>query len=460
MAGAATGSIAALHRGGEGRPSADFGTPEVKRGGGAEADVSLVSQSGSELSASSSRRGPRISPSQAVVVAGALVPERRGGGGDPAPSGRLASASERRFDELEDHVVQAVSLLERQRRADRREADRLAEFASKSLEARADAQDRRQAELERRVARLEEGLAARGAVILEDTPWLPPARPLGIEELQQLCERTSALERRLQEALHSLHDRGLGLQAAAQQRLVDVEQRLQHVEELQAAAAVADGRSAPHAATASVQPATSAAVFEEAPVPPAVASSDAAAADEALGAVQELALAVDRELRSLRGDVHQRVGLLQETVDDQVLLPLKRIEQRMADSEHKVKHLLESGGAYSARLEEHEVRIGVNRTKLEVHDQKLVILDRALRWSRRIDGGAGRPGEADGQRPPSPTAPAFGTSGLLSFTGPWGSPPGTAAANGVGVNASPPPAPASVEAATAEVAQEPPLGGE
>merc|ERR1711879_234512 len=94
-------------------------------------------------------------------------------------------------------------------------------------------------------------------------------------------------------------------------------------------------------------------------------------------------------------------------VDEHVIMPLRSIEQRLTENEQKVKQCISAGQDCSSKVEEHEFRLGVTRTKLEVHDQKLVILDRSLRHKLRSSADA----DLLGDSPTWPTAAPLQQSG-------------------------------------------------
>jgi len=98
--------------------------------------------------------------------------------------------------------------------------------------------------------------------------------------------------------------------------------------------------------------------------------------DEALLVVNDLDESVHQELQG----VHRRLNALQGCFDERVLVPLRRLEQRFSEQDSRANRIIEDGQDHAARVEEHEIRLSVVRTKLEVHDQKLAQLDRSVRW--------------------------------------------------------------------------------
>jgi len=100
-------------------------------------------------------------------------------------------------------------------------------------------------------------------------------------------------------------------------------------------------------------------------------------ADSVTAAVQDLEAVMQAELKA----IHRRCVSLQDLLDDRTLLPFMDFEQRLNEQDLKVKQLTSAGQDCSSRVEEHEFRLGVARTKLEVHDQKISRLE-AMRWQR------------------------------------------------------------------------------
>merc|ERR1711959_340961 len=132
------------------------------------------------------------------------------------------------------------------------------------------------------------------------------------------------------------------------------------------------------------------------PISPLPAGSTAA--DYALLAVQELEGLLRQEVRELR----KHYNMLQEAFDEHVVMPLRQVELKLSEHDQKVAQCLDVGQDCASRVQEQEFRLGVTRTKLEVHDQKLAILDRNLRQGRRLDAEAQHVAP---DRPDSPTWP-------------------------------------------------------
>jgi len=101
---------------------------------------------------------------------------------------------------------------------------------------------------------------------------------------------------------------------------------------------------------------------------------------------QELLLAVhslERLLHSELKGIHKRCNAVQDLMDERTGLPLRDFDRRILEQDQQIKQLISCEQERSSRLQEHEVRLDVARTKLELHDQKLLALDRSVRWGRR-----------------------------------------------------------------------------
>ncbi|CAE8687708.1 unnamed protein product, partial [Polarella glacialis] len=123
----------------------------------------------------------------------------------------------------------------------------------------------------------------------------------------------------------------------------------------------------------------------EASSAPASPGREVPGRDEAFSAVKELDSVLHQELRVL----HDRCDLVQETLDVRALSALRQLAQRMADQDSKVEQLFTDGQDCCARVEEHEVRLGVARSKTDAQEQRLALLgdrvERASRPSERSD---------------------------------------------------------------------------
>jgi chromosome segregation ATPase len=98
-------------------------------------------------------------------------------------------------------------------------------------------------------------------------------------------------------------------------------------------------------------------------------------------AIQDLEATLNSEVKAMR----RRCNACQEGVDN-ALVPLRNMERQVQEQDQIVKQLLDHGQEWSSRIEEHEVRLGVARTKLEVHDAKISRLE-SMPWrSKLIDG--------------------------------------------------------------------------
>lgn len=103
--------------------------------------------------------------------------------------------------------------------------------------------------------------------------------------------------------------------------------------------------------------------------------------DKIFIAIQDLEATLNSEVKAMR----RRCNACQEGVDN-ALVPLREMERQVREQDQIVKQLLDHGQEWSSRIEEHEVRLGVARTKLEVHDAKISRLE-SMPWrSKLIDG--------------------------------------------------------------------------
>lgn len=102
-------------------------------------------------------------------------------------------------------------------------------------------------------------------------------------------------------------------------------------------------------------------------------------------------------------ELHSRCDALQDALDDRATFPLRDLQRRLAEQELKVEELVSANEEHVSRLEEHSVRLGIARAKLESHDEKLALLDR---WA----GRGGNSGAGSGGR----TSPTSGKSWTMS----------------------------------------------
>jgi chromosome segregation ATPase len=93
---------------------------------------------------------------------------------------------------------------------------------------------------------------------------------------------------------------------------------------------------------------------------------------DALQAVQGLEALLHAELN----EIHRRCNRLNENIEDG-LFPLRQLEQQVIEQSHQVEQLGAAGKEQACRTEEHEFRLGVMRTKMEVHDEKISLVDRS-----------------------------------------------------------------------------------
>lgn len=98
-------------------------------------------------------------------------------------------------------------------------------------------------------------------------------------------------------------------------------------------------------------------------------------ADEALQAVHVLEVMLAAELRG----INKRCNVLQDRLEDEAVLPVHTLKLELERHRLQVEQLLASSDSNASRVEEHEFRLGVLRTRQEVHDGKLNLLDRSAR---------------------------------------------------------------------------------
>lgn len=271
-----------------------------------------------------------------------------------------------------------------------READKMTRFLGKNVESRLDALEQRQVQLERRVSEFTNMQRQK-----PDTgpSSEKPGRKVA-EDLQQplqsssRAKRTSRSERHLEAMDDGEEERQLRIATkeaelleqrlqAAEATLGQQQQQQQQVHHPQKAERVdRNERSSAKAHIAAAESRQKAGTRET--------------GDAALLAVQELEGHLQAEMKA----IHKRCTGLQDTVDERVLLPLRDIEQRMDEQDQKVRQLISAGQECSSRVEEHEFRLGVARTKLEVHDQKISRLE-AMRWQRESSGSFKQPSARD-----------------------------------------------------------------
>eukprot|EP00927_Polykrikos_kofoidii_P052179 TRINITY_DN45966_c0_g1_i1.p1 TRINITY_DN45966_c0_g1~~TRINITY_DN45966_c0_g1_i1.p1 ORF type:complete len:283 (-),score=52.10 TRINITY_DN45966_c0_g1_i1:76-924(-) len=234
----------------------------------------------------------------------------------------------RQMEELEDRVAMS----ERKQVAALMEADKLAEFATKNCELRIDAIEQRQSRLERR-----------------------------IDDIVQNSQQKLTSTRELEERLLALEER-----ARSPTSISHKEDR--YATELSAVTADLAKRTAN---------------LENSLAGECVDSRDERMRDAML-AVQELEALVHSEIRY----VHKTCNAMQHNIEDTIVLPLRQFEKRLEEQDQVVKGLLSGSKESLARVEEHEFRLGVLRTKLDVHGEKLSVLDRSA--MRRPNEGLSR----------------------------------------------------------------------
>eukprot|EP00931_Biecheleriopsis_adriatica_P064262 TRINITY_DN39065_c0_g1_i1.p1 TRINITY_DN39065_c0_g1~~TRINITY_DN39065_c0_g1_i1.p1 ORF type:complete len:296 (+),score=80.95 TRINITY_DN39065_c0_g1_i1:57-890(+) len=112
----------------------------------------------------------------------------------------------------------------------------------------------------------------------------------------------------------------------------------------------------------------------------ALTETQRAGAHEALLAVESLDSILQEELKA----VSKRCNQLQELVEECAIAPLGEVERQLREHCSAVKQMLGATEDYSSRVEEHDVKLGVLRTKLEVFDQRFFRLE-SMRWSPKAD---------------------------------------------------------------------------
>jgi chromosome segregation ATPase len=323
----------------------------------------------------------------------------------PAKPVRLGAGSSdamrRQLEALEERLGASIGALQRQQLTDRQEADSLAELSRGRLEDRLGRAEQQQVRLERRLCELA------GQMTGFDNQAQERER-----RMEQLQDRFRTLQVSLAQEQEMWHQRvselgqdhkalAASFQAAtnadeeAQRRHA---QRVMHVEhqlEEQVRALEAVGREANtlserlEVIEASRVSNTSAQLdmvsAGDHNTPAAIACStdgewpQQPAGDEAFVAVQELQGSIHQELQA----IHERCNFVQDIVDERVLGQIRKLERKVGDHDMKVEQLLVSGQDCTAKIEEHEVRLGVTRSKLDTHDERLALvsdrLDRTLK---------------------------------------------------------------------------------
>jgi len=278
----------------------------------------------------------------------------------------VASHAARQVDALEAKIMAMVS-------GHLREAEKMTQFLGRNVEARLEAVEQRQVKLEQRISDLGSGSrASSGCTRPTDEEALAREQRSRQraernqqqdnmdqdEELRQLklaAEEAEKLERRLQQA-----------ECGAPEQLPHKAERDKEKERSNRKAS--ESRS--HASDCSSSRHRS--------------SGNGERADVALMAVQELEALLQAEMKA----IHKRCSVLQDTMDERLLLPMREVEQRLGEQDQRVRRLTDAGQDCSSRVEEHEFRLGVARTKLEVHDQKISRLE-AMRWQRESTATGG-----------------------------------------------------------------------
>jgi len=296
-----------------------------------------------------------------------------------AVSSSAGTTSTRQMEALEVKLMSMVA-------AHLREADKLTAFVGKNVESRMDALERRFSELERRFSELAAAPAATAG---------SAGREAGQGHGE--CSGGGGFERQAEME----HDEELRQLAEAERQAEELERRLEDVEgcRLGNSEAERSPRRGRRSGSGCAQ------------------SPKFSSQDHVLIAVQELEVLLQEEVKA----VHRRCSVFQDSIDERVMMPLRDFEQRLQEQDQKVRQLVVAGQDCSSRLEEHEFRLGVSRTKLEMHDQKISRLE-AMRWQRSSSGIGSDLGEREQYRERFGSCGSSGGSGagLLSSNSPTG----------------------------------------
>lgn len=366
--------------------------------------------------------------SLAVALPGTKpVPERRGAvvsdGYGPRRVEKPPSGSPKQM-----HKIQALEeqlRMEKLCSAEGEEAGRLAEYVAKNADARVASTEQQQLHLEgrmaelanvmngickeqriqeQRVANLEGAVAATIDQVREayGEGWLEKVEPLeerlrGMEDILASTVMTTLSEvTPLCQRLEALEERATCVAPASESEVTLLSQRLDALCERGTRVAPAPETRASNTPT-----------------------SPQGGIDADLGtaflAVQELEGLLQLELKTVRN----HCNMLQDAMDDRMLVPLRRLEQRVDEHDQKLAQCFGVVQECSSRAEEHEFRLGVARTKHEVYDQKFAILDKQLRFQRRNDADERSVASSTCWPLGSPTAPHQGGEAEL----PEGLPP-------------------------------------
>mmetsp|Transcript_44500 Transcript_44500/g.123167 ORF Transcript_44500/g.123167 Transcript_44500/m.123167 type:complete len:293 (-) Transcript_44500:212-1090(-) len=251
-------------------------------------------------------------------------------------------ATARRLDTLEARL-DTIATLFAQNAADIRSANKFADFAEKDLTSRIDVVEKRHARLEEQVLELVGRVdnlcvvgghsgGASAALGCEASSMTPAARSPDVgaddcarENLRQHQLELECLERRLA----AIEDHALDMHADG----------------------AADSSGAMQMGTA----------------------------EEAMLAMQELEMFVRSEMKAAQ----RRADSFQDALDNGAMLLLRDLEQRFEQQASELRHLSSADQDVTARVEEHEVRMGLLRTKLEVHDDKIACLEET-RWTKGL----------------------------------------------------------------------------
>eukprot|EP00418_Pyrodinium_bahamense_P010147 CAMPEP_0179117460 /NCGR_PEP_ID=MMETSP0796-20121207/55171_1 /TAXON_ID=73915 /ORGANISM="Pyrodinium bahamense, Strain pbaha01" /LENGTH=403 /DNA_ID=CAMNT_0020815831 /DNA_START=77 /DNA_END=1289 /DNA_ORIENTATION=- len=315
----------------------------------------------------------------------------------------------RELEAMEARLLAMVATQQVQHAADLREADKLAFLASRSVEARMEAMEQRQTQVEQRLVELADavqGLRCEQEAQDERTAYFAAETR---ERLEQLWAKRSAGDDPAQAAAATgaigpsaaaavgpalpataptrgpkqrLEGRLLALESGSG-RAEALERRLQALEERR----IGPPEAHPVAAQVSTEaahshcPGESTALDETAAMTPGDAGCERlAAGDAAFLAVQELESLLRTELKAIR----KRCNTLQDQLDERTIVSLKEFEQRLQEEDKMVKQLLCASQESSSRLEE-------MNSALALHGQNLRFMTRRYPGWRRQGGKEAAP---------------------------------------------------------------------
>lgn len=266
------------------------------------------------------------------------------------------TALRQHLEAMEERLFSMIANVQRTSTAAMVEADKLADFATKATEARIDNVDQRQKDLEQRFGEL---VGAMEAMRHGHRPSQEDERGAGCAQEPARAGRPSSA------AVRNWRRVAAGLQPGAV--AMSPRSSLSGPPELPA--------SGEHAETSAGRRGRSKCKAHSAEKDAGVDSF----ANEVMLMVHQMEAMLHAELKVL----HKRCNAMQDSLEERALIPLRELEQRFLEQEQTVRQLSSVGQECSSRVEEHEFKLGVTRTKLDMHEQKLALFERTSRWSRR-----------------------------------------------------------------------------